>query len=176
MDVVVPLAVTIAVHVGCGGVAVACGAGAMLARKGSRRHRRFGRVYLAALAGLGLTAPVLAAVDWAHRWQLAALGGLAVVAAAAGLAAVRLRRPARLAAHITGMGSAYILMLTAFYVDNGPRLPLWNQLPPIAFWLLPAAVGTPALLGALLRRRRAALLRRRRAAQPRRRRGVGETV
>jgi hypothetical protein len=51
------------------------------------------------------------------------------------------------------MGTAYIVMLTAFYVDNGPRLPLWDQLPPIAFWVLPAAVGTPLLLGALHRHR-----------------------
>ncbi|MBW0091814.1 DUF2306 domain-containing protein [Pseudonocardia sp. KRD-184] len=148
-----PLDVTIAVHVGCGVVAVACGPGAMLTRKGSRRHRGFGRIYLGALLGLGLTAPVLAAVDWAHRWHLAVLGGLALGAATAGAAAVRLLRPIRLAVHITGMGTAYVVMLTAFYVDNGPRLPLWDQLPPIVFWVLPAAVGTPVLLGALHRHR-----------------------
>jgi hypothetical protein len=43
------------------------------------------------------------------------------------------------------------LLLTAFYVDNGKNLPLWNQLPPIAFWLLPGAVGTPFIVRALLR-------------------------
>lgn len=153
MDITVPLAVTIAVHVGCGVVAVVCGPGAMLTRKGSPRHRGFGRIYLGALVGLGLTAPVLAAVDWAHRWHLAVLGGLALGAAAVGAAAVRWLRPIRLAAHITGMGAAYIVMLTAFYVDNGPRLPLWDQLPPIWFWFLPAAVGTPVLLSALHRHR-----------------------
>ncbi|WP_218595102.1 DUF2306 domain-containing protein [Pseudonocardia oceani] len=153
MDIAVPLAVTIAVHVGCGVVAVVCGPAAMLSRKGSRRHRGFGRIYLGALVGLGLTAPVLAAVDWAHRWHLAALGGLALGAAVVGAAALRLLRPIRLAVHMTGMGSAYVVMLTAFYVDNGPRLPLWDQLPPVAFWVLPAAVGTPVLLGALHRHR-----------------------
>ena len=153
MDIAVPLGVTIAVHVGCGVVAVVCGPGAMLTRKGSPRHRGFGRIYLGALVGLGLTAPVLAAVDWAHRWHLAALGGLALGAATAGATAVRLLRPIRLAVHITGMGTAYIVMLTAFYVDNGPRLLLWDQLPPIMFWFLPAAVGTPVLLIALHRHR-----------------------
>jgi rsbT co-antagonist protein RsbR len=34
------------------------------------------------------------------------------------------------------MGASYILMLTAFYVDNGPNLPLWSELPWLAFWVL----------------------------------------
>jgi len=89
----------------------------MLTRKGSRRHRRLGRLYLFALAGLGLTAPILVAVDWAHRWHLAVLGALALGAATAGFVAVRLRHPVRLTVHITGMGIAYVAMLTAFYVD-----------------------------------------------------------
>ena len=44
------------------------------------------------------------------------------------------------------MGTSYIFMLTAFYVDNGKTLPLWKELPQIAFWLLPAAVGVPLIL------------------------------
>jgi hypothetical protein len=46
---------------------------------------------------------------------------------------------------------SYILLLTAFYVDNGKNLPLWNKLPQIAFWLLPGAVGIPFIVRALLR-------------------------
>lgn len=151
MDLVAFVGPVIIVHVGCGVAAVGGGAGAMLTRKGNRRHRRFGRLYLAALTGLGVTAPVLAAVDWTHRWHLAVLGALALGAAAAGFTAVRVARPAQLALHITGMGTAYIVMLTAFYVDNGPRLPLWNQLPVLALWLLPTAVGAPVLIRALRR-------------------------
>lgn len=150
------VAAVIAVHVGCGVTAVGCGAGAMLTRKGSRRHRRLGRLYLIALTGLGLSAPVLAAIDWAHRWHLAALGMLALAAAALGFSAVRMARPARLPVHITGMGTAYIVMITAFYVDNGPRLPLWDQLPILALWLLPAAVGAPLIIRALRRHRQPA--------------------
>lgn len=141
----------IAVHVACGLVAVACGAGAMVTRKGSRRHRRLGRTYLLALAGSGITAAVLASVDWAHRWHLAVLGVLALGTAAGGYTAVRVLRPPRMGVHITGMGTAYITMLTAFYVDNGPRLPLWNHLPVLALWVLPAAVGAPLVLRALHR-------------------------
>jgi len=49
------------------------------------------------------------------------------------------------------MGLSYILLLTAFYVDNGKNLPLWNKLPQIAFWVLPAAAGIPFIVRALLR-------------------------
>jgi len=35
-------------------------------------------------------------------------------------------------------------------VDNGHSLPLWKELPPIAYWLLPAAIGIPLIVRALL--------------------------
>jgi hypothetical protein len=44
-------------------------------------------------------------------------------------------------AHTAGMGGSYVAMLTAFYVDNGKQLPVWDRLPTITYWLLPAAVG-----------------------------------
>jgi len=47
------------------------------------------------------------------------------------------------------MSASYILLLTAFYVDNGKSLPLWRELPQIAFWLLPSAIGAPIILYAL---------------------------
>jgi hypothetical protein len=48
-------------------------------------------------------------------------------------------------------GASYILMLTAFYVDNGKNLPVWRELPQIAFWLLPSVIGVPLILRALFR-------------------------
>jgi hypothetical protein len=53
--------------------------------------------------------------------------------------------------HVTGMAISYILLLTAFYVDNGPHLPLWRSLPPVAHWVGPGLVGIPILVWALLR-------------------------
>jgi hypothetical protein len=47
--------------------------------------------------------------------------------------------------HIAGIGASYVLLLTAFYVDNGPNLPLWRLLPRIAFWQLPTAVRAPII-------------------------------
>jgi hypothetical protein len=53
--------------------------------------------------------------------------------------------------HMTGMGFSYILMLIAFYVDNGKQLPLWKDLPHFTYWLLPLAAGLPFIVHALLR-------------------------
>jgi hypothetical protein len=55
--------------------------------------------------------------------------------------------------HIAGMGFSYILLLTAFYVDNGRNLPVWRHLPQIYFWLLPSVVGLPIIAYALARHR-----------------------
>ena len=54
-----------------------------------------------------------------------------------------------------GMGIGYTAMLTAFYVDNGPHLPLWDRLPKLAFWLLPSAVAAPIIARAVIHARRA---------------------
>jgi hypothetical protein len=69
------------------------------------------------------------------------------------------------------MSGSYIALLTGFYVDNGPNLPLWNRLPTVAFWVLPSLVGFPLVVRAMARRRltvfrRAAGGRRRSGAQP----------
>ena len=52
--------------------------------------------------------------------------------------------------HITGMGFSYVLLLTAFYVDNGKNLPIWKELPSITYWLLPSVIGIPLIVRALL--------------------------
>jgi hypothetical protein len=47
------------------------------------------------------------------------------------------------------MSASYVLTLTAFYVDNGHSLPLWKELPTVAYWLIPAVVGAPLIVRAL---------------------------
>jgi hypothetical protein len=58
------------------------------------------------------------------------------------------------------MGAAYVAMLTAFYVDNGPHLPLWDRLSAYAFWLLPTVIGAPVIARAVIRARHASLASR----------------
>ncbi|HKW11338.1 MAG TPA: hypothetical protein VJO33_13230 [Gemmatimonadaceae bacterium] len=53
------------------------------------------------------------------------------------------RRPRQLRAHVISLGASYILLLTAFYVDNGKNLPLWNRLPSISYWRLASVIGVP---------------------------------
>ena len=55
--------------------------------------------------------------------------------------------------HLSGMSASYVLLLTAFYVDNGKHLPVWKSLPHLAYWLVPSAVGLPLVTRALVRHR-----------------------
>jgi hypothetical protein len=60
---------------------------------------------------------------------------------------------ARIGLHLSGMSASYILLLTAFYVDNAKSLPVRKSLPHVAYWLLPSAVGLPIIPRALARYR-----------------------
>jgi len=142
----------LAVHVLAGLMAVVTGAIAALVRKGSLRHIRAGRWYYRAIAVLFATATVLAAMRWRQDYYLFIIGAVAFTAATIGHLHRRRHRPGD-TGHIIGMGTAYVAMLTAFYVDNGPHLPLWARLPAIAFWLLPAVIGAPIIARAVLRAR-----------------------
>ena len=144
----------LAVHVLSGIIAVVSGAIAAIARKGSPRHIRTGRWYYRAITVVFITATALAAVRWEQDYDLFILGAAAFTAATIGYQHRRRHRPGD-TGHIAGMGTAYIVMLTAFYVDNGPHLPLWDHLPVLAFWLLPAAIGAPVTVRAIIRARRA---------------------
>jgi hypothetical protein len=140
----------VGIHILLGLACVIAGAIAMLSRKRAGRHPRFGRIYFWCLAGVFLTATGLAAVRWAEDYHLFVIGALSFVAACLGRQARRERWRHWVRLHITGMGSSYVLLLIAFYVDNGKSLPLWKDLPPAAYWLLPAAIGVPLIVRALL--------------------------
>ena len=138
-------------HILVGIVCVVAGASAMFSTKGRGRHSTLGTVYFWCLAVVVGTAMGLSLVRWAHNYHLFILGTLSLVAATVARTALRQRWRSWIRLHITGMGSSYILMLTAFYVDNGKNLPLWRELPQSAFWLLPAGLGMPILIRALLK-------------------------
>ena len=142
----------VAVHGLAGLTAVICGAIAAFAGKGSARHVRAGRCYYRAITIVVATALVLTAMRPRQDYQLAIVGLVAYGTAVIGYQHRRRHRPGD-APHITGMGMSYVAMLTAFYVDNGPHLPLWDRLPTLAFWLLPSAIGLP-IIGRALRRSR----------------------
>ena len=104
---------------------------------------------------MSTSATALAVMRWRQDYHLFLIGAVAFTAATIGYLHRRRHRPGD-TGHIAGMGTAYVAMLTAFYVDNGPRLPLWDHLPSVAFWLLPTTIGAPIIARSIIRARRAA--------------------
>jgi hypothetical protein len=143
----------VGVHVLFGLAAVIAGAVAMLSRKGRGRHSNFGTIYFWCLFGVFATMSALSLMRWAENYHLFVLGAVSFASAHLGRSAARRHWWQWPRLHLTGMGASYIVLLTAFYVDNGKNLPLWKQLPEIAFWLLPGAIGLPLIVHALFRHR-----------------------
>lgn len=150
-------------HVLAGMTCVVAGALAATARKRPGRHPKAGHVYLWGIAVVSATASVMAAIRWEEDRHLF---GIAVVATGLAVLGWRARvrhRDGWVRWHAIGMGGSYIALLTGFYVDNGPQLPLWDRLPHWMYWVMPAAVGGP-LIWRALRRFRSGISTRPRAA------------
>ena len=139
----------VAVHVAAGLAAVIAGAVAMASSKGRGRHTRAGLVYFRALIVVCVTMSLLALAHWPEDGILFVVGLLSVTAAWIARRAVT-QRPRRLRLHIAAMGGSYVLLVVAFYVDNGPQLPFWRTLPPVAYWLVPAVVGIPFIIRSVM--------------------------
>jgi hypothetical protein len=144
-------AIALAVHVICGLTAVLAGALAATAKKRPGRHPRAGRVYLWSLGGIFATATIMAVMRWEEDAHLFAIAVVAFSLGLYGYQARRRHRPGWPPHHAIGMGGSYIALLTGFYVDNGPFLPLWESLPHITYWLLPSLIGIPLIWTALRR-------------------------
>jgi hypothetical protein len=144
-------AIALAVHIGCGLTAVIAGALAATAKKRRGRHPQAGHIYLWALGGIFTTATIMAAIRWPEDAHLFVIGVIAFGLALYGYQARRRHQPGWPTHHGIGIGGSYIALLTGFYVDNGPFLPLWNQLPHWTYWLLPSLIGVPLIWRALHR-------------------------
>jgi hypothetical protein len=135
-------------------VALACivtGVVAMLSNKRPGRHPTFGTIYYWCLSLVFASATVLSVIRWAQDYHLFILGVLSFATATVGRTARRRRWRNWVRLHIIGMGASYILLLIAFYVDNGKNLPLWKDLPSLTYWLIPTILGVPLVIRALLR-------------------------
>jgi hypothetical protein len=96
----------------------------------------------------------MSVLRWPEDAYLFVLGALSFGSASIGYLARKHQWRGWTTFHIVGMGVSYIVLLTAFYVDNGPRLPVYDRLPVLAFWTVPALIGFPLLIGALARHTR----------------------
>jgi hypothetical protein len=141
----------VAIHVLLGIAAALTGLVAMLSVKAPGRHPRAGTWYFWMLASLFVTATALSVMRWAHAYHLFVIGTFALAAAIVGREARRRRMRSWVRLHIAGMGSSYVLMFVAFYVDNGKQLPPLSYLPPWTYWALPISIGAPLIIRALLR-------------------------
>ena len=139
------------IHIPLGLACVVAGAVAMLSEKQRGRHSTAGTVYYWCLFALFASATFLSVMRWAENYHLFVLGISSFASAWLGRRALRQRWPHWPRLHIAGMGLSYVLMLIAFYVDNGKQLPLWKDLPAVTYWLVPLAVGIPLIVRALLR-------------------------
>jgi hypothetical protein len=133
----------VAFHVLVALAAVVSGLFAMRLPKGRGRHSRAGTTYFWSLAAVFASMAALSAMRWTEDYHLFVLGAVAFALGIVARTAARRNWDLRL--HAGGMGLSYIVLLTAFYVDNGKNLPLWRELPPIAYWTVPAIVGLPII-------------------------------
>ena len=141
----------VAVHVVAGIGCVIAGMVAMFAPKRSGRHPFAGTLYYWSLVVVFLTMAALSILRWPANAHLFAIGIASFASGTFGRIARGRYGYERLRLHVTGMAVSYILLLTAFYVDNGPHLPLWRSLPPLMHWFLPSVVGIPILVWTLKR-------------------------
>jgi hypothetical protein len=128
--------------------------------KGPGRHHRWGQRHLWAYSGVFLTATILSVQRWQADTYLFGLSVLGYGFALSGYTARRFRQTAWVRrvlgehwviAHIVGMIGSYVVLWTAFYIDNAHLIPLLNQLPSLTFWVLPSLISLPFIALSLAR-------------------------
>jgi cell division protein FtsW (lipid II flippase) len=144
----------LAVHIPAGIVATVSATVAVSSPRRPGRHPMAGSVYYWAYATVFATALGLTSMRPAEDWLFALVGGVGFSMATLGRQARRRTWHRWIPIHIVGMGSSLVLMLTAFYIDNAPHLPVWRDLPTWAVWTIPSVVGVPFIVRSLLHHRR----------------------
>jgi uncharacterized membrane protein len=150
----------LAVHILAGMTSAVTGIVAFSVPKGPTRHHRWGTHYLWAYTVVFLTATVLSVQRWQADAYLFVLAMLGYTLALGGYSVRRFRNTPWLRrllgeywviAHLVGMISSYVVLLTAFYVDNAHLFPGVNRLPTIVFWVAPTLVALPFLVRSIRR-------------------------
>ena len=128
--------------------------------KRSGRHPKWGVRYLWAYTVVFLTAIILSVQHWPTDAYLVVLATIGYGFALGGYGARRFRQKPMvrrmlgkqwIVAHIVGMIGSYVVLWTAFYVDNAHLIPGLQQLPTLTFWVLPSLIALPFLVVSLSR-------------------------
>jgi hypothetical protein len=124
------------------------------------RHHRWGTRYLWAYTVVFITAMLLSVQHWPADAYLLVLATIGYGLALGGYGVRRLRHMPWLTrllgewwviAHLVGMIGSYVVLLTAFYVDNAHLIPGLQRLPSVVFWCGPSLVALPFLVRAIAR-------------------------
>src|SRR6266568_3822062 len=123
-------------------------------------HPQWGKRYLRAYTMVFLTATMLSVQRWEADAYLFILATIGYGSALGGYAARRFRKAPLvmcvlgkqwITAHIVGTIGSYIVLWTAFYVDNAHLFPGLKELPILTFWVLPTMIALPFLVVSLSR-------------------------
>lgn len=148
------------VHAASGLTAGVTGVLAFRAPKRRGRHHRWGKCYLWAYTVVFLTATLLSVQRWPADAYLFALATIGYGLSLGGYGVRRFRRKPFLVrvlgkqwivVHIVGVIGSYVVLWTAFYVDNAHLIPGLKQLPTLTFWVLPALIALPFTMLSLFR-------------------------
>jgi hypothetical protein len=128
--------------------------------KRSARHPKWGVRYLWAYTVVFLTALLLSVQHFPTDAYLVVLATLGYGAALGGYGARRFRQQPMMrrvlgnqwiVAHIVGMIGSYVVLWTAFSVDNAHLIPGLKQFPTLMFWVLSTVIALPFLVVSLSR-------------------------
>ena len=115
--------ILIAIHVAAGLTCVVSGAIAMAVKKSRGVHTKAGKVYYMSLWVIFITACVIALIRWKEDYHLFILGIISFTCGFIAKKAVIKKWNQWPVFHISGMALSFIVLLIAFYVDNGKFLP-----------------------------------------------------
>jgi hypothetical protein len=133
---------------------------AFRAPKRRGRHHQWGKSYLCAYTVVFLTATILSLQRMPADAYLLVLATLGYGLALCGYIARRFRQEPIIrsllgkqwvVAHIIGVIGSYVVLWTAFYVDNAHLIPGLKELPTLTFWVLPTLIALPFLVVSLSR-------------------------
>jgi len=133
---------------------------AFRAPKRRGRHHQWGTRYLWAYTVVFLTATILSLQRMPADAYLLVLATLGYGLALCGYAARRFRQEPIVrrmlgkqwvVVHIIGVIGSYVVLWTAFYVDNAHLIPGLKELPTLTFWVLPTLISLPFLVVSLSR-------------------------
>ena len=133
---------------------------AFRAPKRRGRHHQWGKTYLWAYTVVFFTATILSVQRMPADAYLLVLATLGYGMALSGYAARRFRQEPIVrhmvgkqwvVVHIIGVIGSYVILWTAFYVDNAHLIPGLKELPTLTFWVLPTLIAIPFLVVSLSR-------------------------